>query len=145
MKGYVKLMELLLHTDLNINEINDGGVGRAPFIEACDAGRTEIVNLMITVSKEHGIDLNASNYYGDTALIYAIVEDRTEIAKLMIENRAKYGINIQQENDNGDNALYFVNEKIKYGYDEEKKASFKELKAILEEAISADNESQPSV
>ena len=77
---------------------------------------------------------------------YAIVEDRTEIAKLMIENRAKYGIDIQQENDYGYNALYFVNDGIKYCYDdEERKAPLKELKAILEEAFSAENEPQPSV
>ena len=64
---------------------------------------------------------------------------------MMIENRTKYGINIQQETNDGRTALFCINEKIKYYYIEEAKASFKELKAILEEAISADNESQPSV
>ena len=190
MKGYVKLMELLLHTDLNINEINDGRVGRAPFIEACDAGRTEIVNLMITVSKEHGIDLNAkcsfhlrtglmvacinghkeivnlmitaskeygidlnaSNRFGWTGFFYACQEGHTEIVKLMIENRAKYGINIQTEDNYGRTALDLVNKEIEYEWSvrggrksEKEKASYKELKRILEKAYLEDNDPQPTV
>ena len=186
--GYVKLMELLFLTDLNVNNVDVVTYGRTAFIAACQEGQLEIVNLMVTKSKEYGIDLNASddngctgfwfacfegheevvnlmltssieydidlnarNHYGCTGLIVACDKGHIEIAKLMIENRTynrtKYGINIQQETNNGRTALFVVNEEMKYNYGKsnEKKTSFKELKDILEKAISADNEHQQSV
>ena len=142
-KGHVKLMELLLYTDFTEYD------GNFAFLRACEEGHTEIVNLMMNASKEHGINLNASVYDGDTGLMYAIRGGHPETAKLMIENRSKYGINIRQENNFGDTALDYINEKIEYYkyylHVEEKKALLKELKAILEEDISADNEPEPSV
>ena len=138
-EGHVKLMELLLYTDFTEND------GNWAFVTACENGHTEIVNLMMNASKEHGIDLNASDDLAGTGLMYAIRRGHPEIAKQMIENRSKYGINIQQETNDGRTALFCINENIKYYYSEEANARFKELKAILEEAISADNESQPSV
>ena len=186
--GYVKLMELLFLTDLNVNNVDVVTYGRTAFIAACQEGQLEIVNLMVTKSKEYGIDLNASddngctgfwfacfegheevvnlmltssieydidlnarNHYGCTGLIVACDKGHIEIAKLMIENRTynrtKYGINIQQETNNGRTALFVVNEEMKYNYGKsnEKKTSFKELKDILEKAISAYNEHQQSV
>ena len=109
MKGYVKLMELLLHTDLNINEINDGRVGRAPFIEACDAGRTEIVNLMITVSKEHGIDLNAKwSFHFRTGLMVACINGHKEIVNLMITASKEYGIDLNASNRFGWTGFFYA-------------------------------------
>ena len=180
MKGHVKLMELLFHTDLNINDYapnwkytpftdacyfgrteivnlmitsskvygidlnisNNGGSG---FFFACCKGLTEIVNLIIAASKEHGIDLNARCEDGLTGLMYACSGGHTEMAKLMIENRAKYGINIQQEDNSGRTELQIVNEEIEGYVSEEKEASLKELKHILEKAYVEDNEPQPTV
>ena len=176
-EGHVKLMELLLHTDFTKNEghrafmaacenghteivdllmnaskehgidLNASNVyGKTGFMVACENGHTEIVNLMMNASKEHVIDLNASNYYGDTGLIWAISGGHTEIAKLMIENRAKYGINIKQEDKYGCTALDIVNGEIEWQYlSEKKKATFKELKHMLEEAYLEDNEPQPTI
>ena len=150
-KGHLKLMELLLYTDLNINkgDVRDtsglGYTGNTPFIESCQEGHTEIVKLMVTSSKEFGIDLNASNFNGWTGLMFACQRGHTEIVKLMIENRTKFRINIQQENNSGHTPLKIVNKRIKYARGGFKKASFKELKDILEEAYSADNEPQPTL
>ena len=54
-------------------------------------------------------------------------------------NRTKYGINIQHKNNYGMTALKLINKRIR---EEERKnrAPFQELKDILEEAISTDNE-----
>ena len=189
-KGHVKLMELLLNTDLNINEA-DKLCGSQPFILACQKGHIEIVNLMVTVSKEYGIDLNARQYYEMTGFISACLRGRTEIvnfiitaskeydidlnagdadgftgfisacngghtkiAELMIDNRTKYGIDIQQKDYDGQTALDLVNIRIKKPPNcpdwlfressEEKKASFKELKRILEKAYLEDNDIQPT-
>ena len=144
-KGHLKLMELLLYTDLNINkgDVREtsglGHTGNTPFIESCQEGHTDIVKLMVTSSKDFGIDLNASNVNGWTGLMFACQRGHTEIVKLMIENRTKYGINIQQENDSGLNAFKIVNET---NYDI---FTLQKLYGILEEAYSADNEPQPTL
>ena len=137
-KGHVKLMELLFLTDLNINERR---AGSTPFIRACEIGQREIVKLMITSSKKYGIDLNAGGNGGRTGLMRACWRGHTKIAKLIVENRSKYGINIQQETNSGRTALKIVNLKIDFGH-LDKKASFEEMKDILEKAISEDNETQ---
>ena len=102
-----KLLELLLETNLNITEI---WCHKLPFI-------TEIVNLIVTSSKEYGIDLNASDDGGWTCLMLACHFSHQEIVKLMmmIENRTKYGINIQQETNDGRTALKIFNDRIEYG------------------------------
>ena len=63
---------------------------------------------------------------------------------MMIENR-KHGINIEQETIDGRTALKVVNDRIELAEEGrgEDIATFKELKDILEEAISADNVPQP--
>ena len=141
--GHVKLMKLLFLTDLNINDENNGFT---PFTDACLLGPTEIVNLMVTSSKEYGIDLNACDVSGETGFDIACQRGHTEIVKLMIENRAKYGINIKQEDKYGCTALDIVNGEIEWQYlSEKKKATFKELKHMLEEAYLEDNEPQPTI
>ena len=143
-KGHVKLMELLFHTDLNINERRVDIYEHTPFTLACQNGQREIVNLMITSSKKYGIDLNAGDSGGWTGLFHACWRGNTKIVKLIVENRTKYGINIQQETNSGYTALKFVNCRIDVCHSDVK-ASFEELKDILEKAISADNETQSTV
>ena len=147
--GHVKLMEVLFNCDLNnqlclnINQLDGRGV--TPFIEGCLYGQTGIVNVMITSSKEHGIDLNGFDYFfGKTGFLMACQEGHTEIVKLIIENRNKYGINIHQKCHSGDTALDIVNGKIKW-CDEWERAALEEIKVILEEAFSANNEPQPAI
>ena len=145
-KGHVKLMELLFLTDLNINERRGRTrrAGSTPFILACEFGQREIVKLMITSSKKYGIDLNAGDCRGETGLMNACFYGHTEVVKLIVENRTKYGINIQHETNSGCTALKSVNYTIDACHPDEK-ASFEELKDILEAAISEDNETQPTV
>lgn len=140
--GHVKLMELLFHTDLNINE-RRVSCGRTPFTLACRFDQREIVKLMITLSKKYGIDLNAGDSGGETGWMRACWIGNTKIVKLIVENRTKYGINIQHETIYGYTALKIVNKWIDVCHPG-KKASFEELKDILEKAISEDNETQPT-
>ena len=53
-KGHVRLMKLLFYTDLNINkrDVREWHWEDTPFIKACQYGQTEVVNLMVTSSKE---------------------------------------------------------------------------------------------
>ena len=69
-----RLMQLMLHTDFDINETFNGShfmnIG-PPFVLACAHGSLEIVKLMIDSSKEFGIALHGSkafDNYGETAL-----------------------------------------------------------------------------
>ena len=100
-EGHVKLMELLLYTDLDINE-EDDYYGTTPFIEACKSGQTEIVDLMITGSKKYGIDLNAAEYEcyeydrNLTGLMYACQGGKTEIVNLMITASKEYDIDLNE-------------------------------------------------
>ena len=67
---------------------NDG-CGQTPLMMACDAGSYEAVQILL----ENGADVNARDYCGETALIYATgfygnndsLEDREKIAKLLLE------------------------------------------------------------
>jgi len=144
-KGYVKLMELLLHTDLNINE---GICGFTPFIVACWNGHIEVVNLMITTSKEYGIDLNACSDHGWTGFFQACLKPHTEIVKLLVGNRTKYGINIHQKTrppgEAPRTAWKIVNGRFQH-CSKENKASYKELKRILKKAYLEDKKPQPKV
>ena len=145
-EGNVELMKLLFLTDLNINERRNGFT---PFSEACLRGQTEIVNLMITSSKEYGIDLNACHYASEETGFHIACRrghTMTKVVKLMIENRAKYGINIKQEDKYDRTALDIVNGEIECKYFSGKElATFKELKHMLEEAYLEDNEPQPTI
>ena len=92
-KGHVKLMELLLNTDLNINE-GDALYEQTPFIDACNEGQMEIVNLMVTASKEYGIDLNARQAFKITGFMFACHGGRTEIVNFMITASKEYDIDL---------------------------------------------------
>ena len=144
-KGYVKLMELLLHTDLNINE---GICGTTPFIEACCNGHIEVVNLMITSAEEYGIDLNACSDHGWTGFFQACLKPHTEVVKLLVGNRTKYGINIHQKTrppgEAPRTAWKIVNGRFQH-CSKENKASYKELKRILKKAYLEDKKPQPKV
>jgi len=144
-KGHVKLMEFLLHTDLNINEGIDG---TTPFIVACSNGHIEVVNLMITTSKEYGIDLNACSDHGWTGFFQACLKPHTEIVKLLVGNRTKYGINIHQKTrppgEAPRTAWKIVNGRFQH-CSKENKASYKELKRILKKAYLEDKKPQPKV
>ena len=122
------------------------------FSVACNYDQKEIVNLMVTSSKEYGIDLNVRDRSGRTGFMGACQRGHLRIVKLLIENRAKYGINIQTKDNSGLTALDLVNKEIEYEWSvrggrksEKEKASYKELKRILEKAYLEDNDPQPTV
>ena len=153
-KGHVKLMELLFYTGLKINKEHSWYLESA-FSVACNYDQQEIVNLMVTSSKEYGIDLNVRDRSGRTGFMGACQRGHLRIVKLLIENRAKYGINIQTKDNSGRTALdlvNLVNEEIESELSirgrrisENRKASYKELKRILEKAYLEDNDPQPTV
>ena len=64
--GDVKLMDLILKTSYDWNA--RGCLGWTALHEACVYGKTEIVQLLITSSKDFNIDLNARDDGGRTAL-----------------------------------------------------------------------------
>ena len=120
--------------------------GSTAFHGACQDGHTEIVNSMITSSKEFDIDLNTKNEDGDTGLVFACDMDHIEVVSLIVENRKKYGINIQQKSNSGLTALDLVNNRIRRMVNGliTFNPSLQKLRDILEEAYAADNHAQPS-
>ena len=102
-----------------------------PFHYAAKEGHVKLMELLFYT------DMRITDgFRGDfTPLITACHYGHTEIAKLMIENRTKHGINIQQSIF-GTTALKIVNIEAKAFYCDP--APWKELKDILEKAISAD-------
>ena len=102
--GYVKLMELLFLTDLNVNNVDVVTLyryGRTAFIEACQEGQLEVVNLMVTTSKENGIDLNASDDKGCTGFWFACFEGHEEVVNLMLTSSIEYDIDLNARNHYG--------------------------------------------
>ena len=99
MNGDVNLMEIILNTSYDFNDRREGCT---PLEWACQSGRTEIVQLLINSSKDSGIDLNAKDNDGRTALhlpCFAVWSDdsiakRTEIVQLLIKSSKDFGIDL---------------------------------------------------
>ena len=88
--GHVKLMELLFHTDFDMNQSEYYN----PFFAACSYYHTDLVNLMINSSKDFGIDLNARKDNGETGFMIARRYGCTEIVTLMVNASQEFDINI---------------------------------------------------
>jgi len=64
------------------------------------------VQLLIQSSKEYGIDLNAKNNNGGTALHLAFIIGRTEIIQLLFQSSKEYGIDLNARDDLGQTVLH---------------------------------------
>ena len=93
--------------------------GRGPKLEGCafanfgissgarrNRTKTETAKLIIQSSKDFGIDLNAKDNDGNTALHWACRFGLTEIAQLLIQSSKDFGIDLNAKNDNGLTALH---------------------------------------
>ena len=68
--------------------------------------QTETAKLIIQNSKEFGIDLNAENRNGNTALHWACSNGKTETAQFIIEHSKEFGIDLNAKNNSGSTALH---------------------------------------
>ena len=96
--GHVKLMELLFHTDFDMNQSEYYN----PFFAACSYDHTEVVNLMINSSKDFGIDLNARNFDGWTGFMQACFKGYADIVNLMVNSSKDFGIDLNARNAYGE-------------------------------------------
>ncbi|MBA3536702.1 MAG: ankyrin repeat domain-containing protein [Tatlockia sp.] len=87
--GNTKLVELLLKKGANPHVITDGTL---PLVVASEKGHTGIVELLLNIP---GIDPNAQDQYGKTALIHACSSGHNNIVKLLIEKKAN--LNLQDK------------------------------------------------
>merc|ERR1712004_688955 len=71
-------------------------------------GKTETVQLLIKYSKDFGIDLNAKNNNGRTALHLACKNGETETVQMILKNWKEFGIDIKAQNNDGETALDFI-------------------------------------
>jgi len=101
--GAVKLFELLLKTSCDLNARDD--YGWTAFHWACFNGRIEIVQVLISSSKDFSIDLNARNGYGETAFHSACIQGRTEIVQFMMKNWREFNIDIKARNNDNETPL----------------------------------------
>ena len=133
--GDVKLIEFALRTsyDMNAKEV----IGMTAFNWACMYGRTETAQLIIQNSKEFGIDLNAKNKYGRTALnlVLALLESpkpwhksraQATTVQMILKNWKEVDIDIKA---NGKAVLDFIN---LYRHGEE----YNQIKKMLEKEYS---------
>ena len=135
--GDVKLIEFALRTsyDMNAKDV----IGTTALHEACINGRTETAQLIIQNSKEFGIDLNAKNKYGRTALnmVLALLESPSpwhksrahfyvKAVQMILKNWKEVDIDIKA---NGKAVLDFIN---LYRHGEE----YNQIKKMLEKEYS---------
>ena len=104
--GDVKLMELILNTSLDLNAKTSSG--HTALHLACQYGKTEIVQLLITSPKDFSIDLNARNNNRCSALHLACKNSRTEIVELLIKSSKHFSIDFNARNNKGWTALHFA-------------------------------------
>ena len=136
--GDVKLMKLFFETsyDMNSRGAERGNI----FVEACRYSKsTEMVQLIIRSSKDHGIDLNLCNIFGLSGFQAACWEAPLEIAKLLLENYKESGIDINTMNQlykGGVTALDYIKFRLEGYFDEVIEGSieeWQEFKSTLEE------------
>ena len=125
--GDVKLMDLILKTSYDLNA--RGCLGWTALHEACVYGKTEIVQLLITSSKDFNIDLNARDDEGMTAFHEACVYGKTEIFQLMLKNWEEFGLDIKAQNNQGKTPIDYVKERT------QKTSCYSELKDNLEQVM----------
>ena len=86
------------------------GLGCTILHLACRDGKTEIVQLLITASKDFSIDLNARYIggftWGFTAFHVACALGRTEIVQLLITSSKVLSINLNAKDAHGSTALH---------------------------------------
>ena len=136
--GDLKLMKLFFETsyDMNSRGAERGNI----FVEACRYSKsTEMVQLIIRSSKDHGIDLNLCNIFGLSGFQAACWEAPLEIAKLLLENYKESGIDINTMNQlykGGVTALDYIKFRLEGYFDEVIEGSieeWQEFKSTLEE------------
>jgi len=81
---------------------------------ACLYDRTETVQLIIRISKDFGIDLNAKDNSGRTAFAIACWGpnsccENTKTVKMMLKNWKEFGIDIKAPNNRGETILDIIN------------------------------------
>ena len=104
--GDVKLMDLILKTSYDWNA--RGCLGWTALHEACVYGKTEIVQLLITSSKDFNIDLNTRDDNGWTPLHMACINGKTEIVQLLITSSKDFNIDLNARDDNGSTPFHMA-------------------------------------
>merc|ERR1712029_706763 len=102
MIGAVKLMEIIFNTSFDMNARL---YGIPPFHLACSYGKTEIVRMMISCSKEKSINLNAKDFRGWTGLHVACMVGQTKTIQVLLKNWREFGIDIKARNYDNETAL----------------------------------------
>ncbi|KAL3077634.1 hypothetical protein niasHS_013066 [Heterodera schachtii] len=103
-KGNLELCKLLIEKDANVNQRTNDTRGLVPLHFACARGNLPIVKLLV---EEGNADIEVANFYGDTALIYALLENKKlDIAHYLVTR----GVRIDQINF-GVSPLHIIAEK----------------------------------
>jgi len=131
-KGDLALMKLFFETSFDMNTREDDEDSNTIFSEACAYSESsEMVQLIMRSSKDHGIDLNLPNVWGSPfhgACFYA----SQEITKLIFENYKEFGIDIIHENEHYfcalDTLIYRLHEE-----ERDNKEDWEEFVSILRE------------
>ena len=96
----VKLMKIIFYARDTLGE---------PLLHrACRFGRTEIVRMMISSSKDKAIDFDARNSNNNTALHVACVYGETKIVQVLLKNWREFGIDIKARNGLNETALDLI-------------------------------------
>ena len=127
-KGHVEFVKLLIEAGSNLEHATSGD-SRTALTIASNNGHLEIVKLLIAAGSnlEHAASSNSQ-----TTLINASNKGHLEIVKLLIAADA----NIHHVTNNGVTALSCAKYQAGKEQDEEKRAKYVEIVAILEEKIS---------
>ena len=146
-KGYLKLMKLFFETSFDMNTRD--GINGNVFLEACayseHSESSEMVQLIIQSSKDHGIDLNMQDVEGHSAFHSACQVAPLKIPKLLLENYEEFGIDIMHEDRRGYTALDMIKARIDMELDiEEGVEEWEEFKSVLEEEYAKHDSLEPA-
>ena len=86
--------------------------------------------MLIELSKEFDIDLNAKSNNGSTALHWACRLAKTETVRIILKNWKEFGIDIKVQNNKGETALDLINHRDGDEFNQIKKMLKKEYSQI---------------
>ena len=116
-----------------MNTRDDGEDRNTIFFEACAYSESsEMVQLIMRSSKDHGIDLNLPNVWG-SPFHGACFNASQEITKLIFENYKEFGIDIFHKNEHDFTALDTLLWRLHEGDNEDNKEDWEEFISILKE------------
>ena len=104
--GNLKAAQSALRNGADANKMGCVSPYRTPLIITADEGKENLAKLLV----EYGVDVNAKEHYGDTALMWAANSGHLNVAEYLVEHGANVNAKTTGPISAGSTALIYASE-----------------------------------